>query len=39
MSLRINDDKVLEKTKPFELALKIKKILNYMFYQFIMIDI
>ena len=39
MSLRINDDKVLEKTKPFELALNFKKILNYMFYQFIVIDI
>ena len=39
MSLHINDDKVLEKTKLFELALNFKKVLNYMFYQFIMIDI
>ena len=36
---RIDDDKLLENIKTFGIRLKILKILNYLIYQFMTIDI
>ena len=38
MSFRIDNDKLLENTSPFWLQLKFWKILNWLLYKFMMVD-